>query len=63
MTITQKELDLMNDLLTYEGLLCKKARIYSRMLTDSALSECMGKIADEHEQRYNALLGNIGGGK
>ena len=59
--ITAKELELISDALTAEGLLCKKARAYSKTLTDVDLSAVMTKIADEHEQRYNALLNLIGG--
>ena len=59
--ITSKELELIADALKSEGLLCKKARAYSKTLTDMDLSECMTKIADEHEMRYNALLNMIGG--
>jgi hypothetical protein len=61
--ITAKELTLLSDVLTYEGLLCKKARLYAKTLTDTALAETMGNLADSHEQRYNALLQVIGGGK
>ena len=59
--ITAKELELISDALTAEGLLCKKARAYSKTLTDADLSSVLTKIADEHEQRYNALLNIIGG--
>lgn len=59
--LTAKELELISDALTAEGLICKKARAYSKILTDVDLSGCMTKIADEHEQRYNALLRIIGG--
>lgn len=61
--ITSKELTLITDALTAEGLICKKARAYSRTLTDTDLAQCMTKIADEHEQRYNSLLSIIGGAK
>lgn len=44
--ITSKELELISDALTAEGLICKKARAYSKTLTDVELSECMCKIAD-----------------
>ena len=47
--ITSKELELISDALTAEGLI------------DVDLAATMSKIADEHEQRYNALLGLIGG--
>ena len=59
--ITTKELELISDVLTYEGLICKKARAYSKTLTDVDLAQTMTQIADEHEQRYNALLSLIGG--
>ncbi len=59
--ITSKELELISDVLTAEGLICKKARAYSKSLTDVDLAQCMSLIADEHEQRYNALLNLIGG--
>ncbi len=54
--LTQKEVTFISDLLTQEGRACKKARIYSRTLTDQNLAETMSKIADSHEKRYNALL-------
>ena len=59
--ITSKELQLISDALTAEGLLCKKARAYSKTLTDVDLAGTIARIADEHEQRYNALLKLIGG--
>lgn len=59
--ITSKELELISDALTAEGLLCKKARAYSKTLTDPDLAQVMCGIADSHEQRFNALLNVIGG--
>lgn len=59
--ITSKELTMISDALTFEGLICKKARAYSKTLTDTDLAECMTNIADEHQRRYNALLTLIGG--
>jgi hypothetical protein len=59
--ITSKELTMISDALTFESLICKKARIYSKTLIDADLAEVMGKIADEHEQRFKSLLGVIGG--
>ena len=59
--ITSKELQLISDALTAEGLLCKKARAYSKTLTDENLASTFTKIADEHEQRYSVLLNLIGG--
>ncbi len=59
--LTSKELELISGVLTVEGLASKKARAYSKMLTDQDLAECFTKIANEHEKRYNALLEIIGG--
>lgn len=59
--ITSKELTFISDALTYEGLICKKARAYSKSLTDVDLADCMSKIADDHEKRYNDLLAKLGG--
>lgn len=59
--ITSKELQLISDALTAEGLLCKKARAYSKTVTDVDLSGALERIANEHEQRFNALLGLLGG--
>ena len=59
--LTSKELTMITDALTYEGLICKKARAYSKSLTDVDLASCMATIADEHQKRYNELLAIIGG--
>ena len=54
--LTSKDLEVLSGLLMGEGMACKKAKMYSKTLTDTALAECMGRIADCHEQRYNTLL-------
>ena len=59
--LTSKELQLISDALTAEGVICKKARAYSNTLTDVDLAGTIARIADEHEQRYNTLLKMIGG--
>lgn len=59
--LTSKELTFISDALTYEGLICKKARAYSKTLTDPELADCMSKVADDHEKRYAELLARIGG--
>ena len=59
--ITSKELELISDALTAEGLICKKARAYAKTVTDVDLSGALERIANEHEQRFNALLGLLGG--
>lgn len=54
--LTEKEVSYISDLLTYECQACKKARLYSRTLTDVSLAESMQKIADNHEKRFASLL-------
>lgn len=54
--LTTKEASLCSDLLTYEEQACKKARLYAKTLTDKGLAETFGKIADNHEKRFNAIL-------
>ncbi len=54
--LTTKEATLVADLLTYEEQACKKARLYSKITTDTALKETYTKIADNHERRFNALF-------
>ena len=54
--LTSKELTLLSDLLIYEMSACKKARLYSRTLTDKDLSAQCGKLADNHQTRFEKLL-------
>ena len=54
--LTTKEATLIGDLLTMEESACKKARLYSRTITDQQLSQAFNKIANNHEKRFNALL-------
>ena len=53
--LTTKEATLISDLLTMEESACKKARLYSRILTDKDLARQFTTIADNHERRFNAL--------
>ena len=54
--LTSKELTLLSDLLIYEMSACKKARLYSRILTDQNLAEQCSRLADNHQNRFNRLL-------
>lgn len=54
--LTVKEASLISDLLTYEEQACKKARLYSKTLTDKSLAETFSHIADNHQRRFNALF-------
>jgi hypothetical protein len=54
--LTTKEATLIADLLNYEESACKKARLYSRIMTDPTVANEMQAVADNHERRFNALL-------
>lgn len=53
--LTTKEATLISDLLKYEESACKKARLYQRTLTDKELASVFGRIADNHQKRFNSL--------
>lgn len=54
--LTTKEATLLSDALIYEESACKKARLYSRTLTDKELAGKFKTLADNHEKRFNTLL-------
>ena len=54
--LTTKESVLIVDLLTAEENACKKARLYSRIMTNPKVAESFKTIADNHEKRFNALF-------
>ena len=56
------ESELLSMLSEAEELSVKKARIYSRLLTDAALAEDMEALALRHERRKGAL-GKLAGEK
>ncbi len=58
--LTAKELDFVSDLLTYEESAYKKARMYSRTLTDVSLAEAASRIADSHKRKFETLLKQLG---
>lgn len=43
-------------LLQLEESACKKARLYSRILTDKRLAEQAAEKAERYERRYRAIL-------
>ncbi len=61
--LTAKDLDVLVQVLTGEEMACKKARLFSNTLTDAALAQEMGRIAMQHEERFNALCALLEGGK
>ena len=54
--LTAKELECISDLLTLEENVCKKARAYSSMM-GGAVADEMETVAQNHEKRFNSLLG------
>ncbi len=58
---TEKDIEVLSGLLMGEGMACKKARMYSKTLTDASLAARMGKIADSHARRFGALLSVLEG--
>ena len=56
MSITEKELNMISELLTLEENACKKARLYSKELLDPSVYEEVGQVADGHETRFSTLL-------
>ena len=52
--------EYQKSLIEKESLAEKKARVYSRLLTDHALAEMMETIANFHAQRRRALCGKEG---
>lgn len=57
--LTTKELVLITDLISYEQLALKKARLYARTLTDKDLVEKISALADNHERRFKTLLASL----
>lgn len=60
--LTTKDLEVISHLLEGEQMACKKARVYSKTLTDTALAESMGELAEAHARRFNQLLTILNGG-
>jgi capsule polysaccharide export protein KpsE/RkpR len=53
----EQETQMLRALSTTEDLAAKKARIYSRLLTEQTLAENMEALAIRHEERAKTLLG------
>ncbi len=54
--LSAKEVTFITELMGIEAQACKKARLYSKTLTDVELAKSMEQIASSHEKRFNALL-------
>lgn len=61
--LTEKDVDVLTQILTGEEIACKKARVYSKTLTDAALAMQMERVANEHAARFQALYSILNGGK
>ena len=57
--LTTKELEIIQDLLIYEENACKKAKIYSKILTNEKLAGLSKKLYENHKKRYETLLGLV----
>lgn len=54
--LTQKELGILNDLLSYEQMAAKKSKMYGETLTDPALKKLCKTLEDNHNKNFQALL-------
>lgn len=56
MESSEKEQALLLDLGSWEDIIEKKVKIYSRLLTDPALAKTMEEMGFRHEKRKEELL-------
>jgi hypothetical protein len=54
--LTAKEVDFLSDLLTYEESACKKAKMYAKTITDTAIADTFTRLATNHQKRFEMLL-------
>lgn len=59
--LTAKDVEVLTHLLTGEEMACKKAKIYSNTLMDTALAGEMANISKAHAERFAALYTILGG--
>ena len=60
-TITEGGLAALSALLAAEGLAAKKARLYSKTLTDVSLASRMQALSDRHSARFERLMAMLTG--
>ena len=53
--LTQKDLGVLSDLLTYEQWAGKKCCMYAQTLTDPALQGLCKSMEENHKRNYNDL--------
>ena len=54
--LTEKELNFITELITFEDNAYKKADCYAKNFTDSELCSLLGKIASCHKSRKEKLI-------
>lgn len=54
--LTEKELELISDLLKAEEIACKKAALYSRTISDTEAAKRFSEIKDSHEKKFKILF-------
>lgn len=57
--LTQKELGLLSDLLTYEQWAKQKSKMYAGMLTEPALKELCKTLETNHNKCFNDLFNHL----
>jgi 5-bromo-4-chloroindolyl phosphate hydrolysis protein len=54
-SLSQKDLGLLSDLLTYEDWAAKKSRMYAKTLTDPDLQNICKTLEENHTKNFNEL--------
>jgi len=54
--LTQKDLSLLNDLMSYEKMAAKKCQVYGEGLTDQNLKNLIKTMEDNHNKNFQALF-------
>ena len=57
--ITEKELSAISDLLTMEQTLQQKCLYMANATNDKVLSSCYTQLAQQHQQHFVELFGNL----
>ena len=57
--LTEKELGMLEDELEREQNLTRKCRRYAEMCEDPQLKTRCRQLAEQHQDHFNSLLGNL----
>lgn len=55
-SLTQKDLSLLSDLMTYEQWAAKKSQAYGKSLTDPVLQGICKTLEENHNKNFNELF-------